>query len=77
MLLSPIEVAILTDRTYVNLIQAFVDSNPNLKWCPFPHCDNAVQLPQNQTQEKCLGAEAVCETAPIIVDCGNEHYFCW
>ncbi|CAB4001877.1 ankyrin repeat and IBR domain-containing 1-like [Paramuricea clavata] len=58
-------------------IQAFVDSNPNLKWCPFPHCDNAVQLPEHQSREYSIGAGAMSETVPLIVDCGNEHYFCW
>ncbi|XP_028393114.1 ankyrin repeat and IBR domain-containing protein 1-like [Dendronephthya gigantea] len=58
-------------------IKAFVDANPNLKWCPFPQCDNAVQLPNHQSREYVVGAGAVSETAPLVVDCGNEHYFCW
>ena len=54
-----------------------MDSNPKLKWCPFAHCDNAVQLPEHQSGEYFVAAEALSETAPLIVDCGNEHYFCW
>ena len=54
-----------------------MDSNPNLKWCPFPQCDNAVQLPEHPSGEYFVGAGALSETAPLIVDCGNEHYFCW
>ncbi|XP_045177754.2 ankyrin repeat and IBR domain-containing protein 1-like [Mercenaria mercenaria] len=70
-------------RRYLQFdIKAFVDSNPNIKWCPFPGCGRAVKLP-----EMSEGATASGVTSPRhskipndtsrAVDCGNGHYFCW
>ena len=69
-------------------IKAFVDSNPNMRWCPHPGCGQAVQKPaslteaQNET-EVVAGvygaAEAGSEPKEIaaVVCCGDNHYFCW
>ena len=70
-------ISYITVNVFVLISQAFVESNPNLKWCPFPECDNAVQLPEHQSREYFIGFDAVSETAPLVVDCGNEHFFCW
>ncbi|XP_060081495.1 ankyrin repeat and IBR domain-containing protein 1-like [Ylistrum balloti] len=63
-------------RRYLQFdIKAFVDSNPSIKWCPFPGCGRAVRLPEldgsNQTPRQ-LPADT-----SRAVDCGNKHYFCW
>ncbi|WAR10894.1 AKIB1-like protein [Mya arenaria] len=68
-------------RRYLQFdIKAFVDSNPNIKWCPFPGCGRAVRFP-----EVVEGAQSV--TSPRhsqipadnsrAVDCGSGHHFCW
>ena len=68
-------------------IKAFVDSNPNMRWCPHPGCGQAVQKPaglveaQHETQVAGAygGAEAASESkdVAVIVCCGDNHYFCW
>lgn len=70
-------------RRYLQFdIKAFVDSNPNINWCPFPGCGRAVRLP-----EVIEGSGASSLASPRhsrvpsdtsrAVDCGNGHYFCW
>ncbi|XP_033731278.1 ankyrin repeat and IBR domain-containing protein 1-like, partial [Pecten maximus] len=63
-------------RRYLQFdIKAFVDSNPSIKWCPFPGCGRAVRLPEldgnNQTPRQ------LPSDTSRAVDCGNKHYFCW
>lgn len=67
-------------RKYLQFdIQAFVEKNKTIKWCPQPGCGRAVKFP-----------EAELETQPFFfpntkpppktshaVDCGNGHFFCW
>lgn len=59
--------------------QAFVDSNPTLKWCPSPGCGRAVRLPSSMLPSLHVAVEARSseETEPMIVDCGHGHFFCW
>ncbi len=64
-------------------IKAFVDSNPNIRWCPRPGCSQAVsqappledhaQLSPSHSQE----AESGSVVKGRTVHCGAEHYFCW
>ncbi|CAH1249206.1 ANKIB1 [Branchiostoma lanceolatum] len=54
-------------------IKAFVETNPHIKWCPFPGCGRAVRLP-SESGTAPIGAEAQTSHA---VDCGNGHFFCW
>ncbi|KAL5005870.1 hypothetical protein ScPMuIL_017028 [Solemya velum] len=66
-------------RRYLQFdIRAFVDSNPSMKWCPFPRCGRAVKLPE---LENTSGNNQVPRKRPSdasrAVDCGNGHYFCW
>lgn len=67
-------------------IQKFVDSNPNIKWCPFPGCGMAVKNPKihlNTTIHKKViipgihEQHNVVEEFSIAVDCGQGHIFCW
>jgi len=32
-------------------LKAFVDSNPNIRWCPFPGCSQAVHKPAPPTSD--------------------------
>ncbi|XP_059164030.1 ankyrin repeat and IBR domain-containing protein 1-like [Physella acuta] len=59
-------------------IKAFVDSNPDMKWCPSPGCGRAVKLPdlelgilQGNKRNK------IPSDTSRGVDCGVGHYFCW
>ncbi|XP_072034933.1 ankyrin repeat and IBR domain-containing protein 1-like [Amphiura filiformis] len=66
-------------RRYLQFdIKAFVESHPNLKWCPIAGCGRAVKLPDVDTPQR--------ETTPSptspppmshAVDCGQGHIFCW
>ncbi|XP_015908622.2 ankyrin repeat and IBR domain-containing protein 1 isoform X1 [Parasteatoda tepidariorum] len=60
-------------------IKAFVESNPTMKWCPYPACAMAVKLPETEKISEELLAISF-STPPSLshsVDCGNGHYFCW
>ena len=50
-------------------IKAFVDSNPNIRWCPHPGCSQAISLPEDSTSS--------VEVKGQTVSCGYGHYFCW
>ncbi|KAG1669698.1 Ankyrin repeat and IBR domain-containing protein 1 [Nymphon striatum] len=68
-------------RKYLQFdIQAFVASNPQIKWCPSPGCGRAVRLPQIDTIDPQVrnipNAHPPAETSHAV-DCGNGHYFCW
>lgn len=54
-------------------IKAFVDSNPNICWCPHPGCSQAVSCPPLSEDHTHSNGEAKGQTVP----CGNGHYFCW
>ncbi|XP_055938301.1 ankyrin repeat and IBR domain-containing protein 1-like [Argiope bruennichi] len=60
-------------------IKAFVESNPTMKWCPYPGCARAVKLPDiEKINDEILAISF--STPPSMshsVDCGNGHYFCW
>ncbi|GAB1610546.1 ankyrin repeat and IBR domain-containing protein 1-like isoform X2 [Argonauta hians] len=69
-------------RRYLQFdIKAFVDSNPSMKWCPYPGCARAVHLPEieNNAGSNSLVSSTVKipEDTSRAVDCGNSHYFCW
>ncbi len=51
-------------------IKAFVDSNPNIHWCPRAGCGQAVSLTTDPTIPSSPDTE-------VTVQCGNNHYFCW
>ncbi|XP_060599500.1 ankyrin repeat and IBR domain-containing protein 1-like [Ruditapes philippinarum] len=70
-------------RRYLQFdIKAFVDSNPNIKWCPFPGCGRAVKLPEVSEGATASGVASprhskIPNDTSRAVDCGNGHYFCW
>lgn len=67
-------------RRYLQFdIKAFVESNPNLKWCPSPGCAQAVRLPSSMLPSEPVTMEGSSsqETDAMIVDCGRGHFFCW
>ncbi|RNA41918.1 ankyrin repeat and IBR domain-containing, partial [Brachionus plicatilis] len=60
---------------------AFVDSNPTIKWCPYPECGMAVKNPssssQNESESRKKNTGSTSREYSRSVDCGNGHYFCW
>ena len=55
-------------------IKAFVDSNPNIRWCPHPGCSQAVGRPDpTDFSPSHSSSEVKGQTVP----CGKGHYFCW
>lgn len=68
-------------RRYLQFdIKAFVDSNPNIKWCPYPGCGRAVRLPENEIlHPEPIHIPNLQPPLPTshAVDCGNGHFFCW
>ncbi|CAF1629757.1 unnamed protein product [Adineta ricciae] len=60
-------------RRYLQFdIKAFVDSNPNFKWCPHSDCTLAVQSPVFDRVQSSHMREF-----SKSVNCRNGHYFCW
>ena len=59
-------------------LKAFVDSNPNIRWCPHPGCSQAVHQPTTPTAEnKPNPPHDASKNKGHTVHCGQEHYFCW
>ena len=58
-----------------------MDSNPNIKWCPYPGCGRAVKFPEAVEGSPLSMASPrhskIPQDTSRAVDCGNEHYFCW
>ena len=59
-----------------------MESNPNLKWCPYPGCTRVVRRPSSSSSDALIGVAAAFnpendEDVCKAVDCGNGHYFCW
>jgi ankyrin repeat/IBR domain-containing protein 1 len=73
------------EQNSFSFIKAFVESNPSIKWCPFPECNMAVNNPYlNQNQDTLLikdNTNALLQDEKReyskSVDCGAGHYFCW
>ena len=62
-------------------IQAFVDTHPDMKWCPHPGCGRAVKLPEDPNMTFNYNGFILktkrTKPAPRAVDCGSGHFFCW
>uniref|UniRef100_A0A915J9D8 RBR-type E3 ubiquitin transferase n=1 Tax=Romanomermis culicivorax TaxID=13658 RepID=A0A915J9D8_ROMCU len=63
-------------------IKAFVESNPRMKWCPYPGCTNAIRLPDLNQQQTPVYLRAFPKIQPPppssrSVTCPNGHAFCW
>ncbi|XP_071823282.1 ankyrin repeat and IBR domain-containing protein 1-like isoform X2 [Apostichopus japonicus] len=62
-------------------IKAFVDSNPNLKWCPKVECGRAVKIPDISSESSSHRGSSSSPNSPPpmsrAVDCGSGHFFCW
>jgi ankyrin repeat/IBR domain-containing protein 1 len=59
-------------------IKAFVDSNPNIRWCPFPGCGQALQKPPDEfVLEEGEGGKDEGDRQALVVHCGQNHFFCW
>ncbi|RWS04931.1 ankyrin repeat and IBR domain-containing protein 1-like protein [Dinothrombium tinctorium] len=69
-------------RRYLQIdLNAFVETNPKIKWCPAPGCGKAVRI--SESELPLLNKPVIIGSAPPLppishaVDCGNGHYFCW
>ena len=64
-------------------IKAFVDSNPNIRWCTHPGCGQAVALatptedPFELLQMDGLTGSRGRQRNGRVAHCGKHHYFCW
>lgn len=68
----------LVQRFVVFNLNAFVETNPTIKWCPKPGCTKAVHLSEGDTRvKKRFEALFSLPAISIAVDCGQNHYFCW
>lgn len=56
------------------LVQAFVETNRCIKWCPRAGCGRAVRLPEVEQMVRNQPQPPITSHA---VDCGNGHFFCW
>ncbi|CAG2212299.1 ANKIB1 [Mytilus edulis] len=59
----------VVSRAMARDIYSLVESNPNIKWCPFPGCGQAVKMPETYIKLPSDTSKAV--------DCGKGHLFCW
>ncbi|XP_064085866.1 ankyrin repeat and IBR domain-containing protein 1-like [Macrobrachium nipponense] len=67
-------------RKYLQFdIQAFVERNKTIKWCPLPGCGRAVMFPEAEleTQPFYIPNTKPPPKTSHAVDCGNGHFFCW
>lgn len=57
------------------LLQAFVENNPAIRWCPAARCERAVRLTRPGP------GDSDPQSFPLLpspaVDCGKGHLFCW
>lgn len=58
-------------------IKAFVDSNPNICWCPYPGCNQAIQKPTKPTAVEDVEVVPETDVKGTMVHCDHNHYFCW
>ena len=56
-----------------------MDSNPDMKWCPYPACGRAVKLPEIDgiSASSSQTRTSIPSDTSRSVDCGAAHYFCW
>lgn len=59
-------------------IKEFVETNPNMKWCPSAGCGQAVKKPvQEYDSAVLMGDDRDEQSKCLFVHCGKDHYFCW
>ena len=64
-----------TARRYLKFdVDAFVESNKSIRWCPAAGCQRAVSLPPQSLLHAAAAAHAQVSHS---VDCGAGHFFCW
>ena len=58
---------------FLAISQAFVDTNPDLRWCPYPNCGRAIRVSSRSSSK----AHVTKESRAKSVDCGMGHFCCW
>lgn len=56
-------------------LQAFVENNPSIRWCPAARCERAVRLTRPGPSDSDLLSFPLLPSP--AVDCGKGHLFCW
>jgi ankyrin repeat/IBR domain-containing protein 1 len=63
-------------RKYLKFdLDCFVETNKSIKWCPYPACQRAVNLPESERQ--LWEDRSLVPAVSHAVDCGGGHFFCW
>lgn len=62
-------------RLHTQVVNSYVDSNPNIKWCPRPGCNYTISL-QQLVRDKQVPAGSVPKGS-LTVRCACGHAFCW
>ena len=63
-------------RKYLKFdLDCFVETNKSIKWCPYPACQRAVNLPESERQ--LWEDSSLVPPVSHAVDCGGGHFFCW
>ena len=66
----------LMARKYLKFdLNCFVETNKSIKWCPYPACQRAVNLPESERQ--LWEDRSLVPPVSHAVDCGGGHFFCW
>ena len=55
----------------MSTLQAFVEANPHIQWCPYPGCDQAILFHPPSAEDS-----PTHKDSSQVVHCGNRHYFC-
>ena len=94
---APVIMSLVPDEIYQKYLKFgldnFVTGKSDIKWCPHPGCERAVQVPTDQGQgdqvrystflqaPNALNSSDNTENKEIAVyrnvDCGLGHFFCW
>lgn len=69
-------------QKYASLnLSNFVDTYSAVKWCPYPNCESAVSVKEDETDgaktehNSKRGAGGIC--LGFNVECRSGHGFCW
>ena len=61
-------------RKYLKFdLDCFVETNKSIKWCPYPACQRAVNLPESERQM--WEDSSLVPPVSHAVDCGGGHFF--
>lgn len=65
----------LLSSSPLSVLQAFVENNPSIRWCPVARCERAVRLTRPGPGDN--DPHSIPLLPSPAVDCGKGHLFCW